>query len=102
MTGLEWSLSLHLLDSKQAEGRFGYGFCEWLRIVGMATFALDFPHDVICQWNFTNSAGPDPSEHRTVQPGIQFSKEPDPAESGRGLVPQIQTVSTEGSLVPVS
>lgn len=71
MTGLEWSLSLHLLDSKQAEGRHGDGFCEGLRIVATATFALDFPHDVICQWNVTNSAVRDPSELRTEDPVLQ-------------------------------
>lgn len=54
MTGSEWSLSLHLGYSKQAEGRHGYGFCERLRIEGTATFALDFPPNIICQWNFTN------------------------------------------------
>lgn len=41
--------------SKQAEGRHGYGFCEWLWIEATATFALDFPQNVAeCQWNFIN------------------------------------------------
>lgn len=43
MAGSERSLSLHLVHSKQAEGRHGYGFREWLWIEGTATFALDFP-----------------------------------------------------------